>query len=399
MCLNSIKVEIEVKSKIETMKDTFSILFLTRKSRSNIDTRDSIHLRISVGSRRKEISIRRKVRPSDWVQEVGRVKGAGKEAYEINTYLDEIRHKLFAIHGKLVAKGKPITIKTIADKLFDTGKDEKMLLDLYQEHNDGILKLVGREYSMGRYYQHNRTLKHLREFIQKEYGQNDLPIKKVDLQFIQRFEHHLLVSEAGGRNTISKYVTNFKKIIRIAHAYNWIKKDPFFHWKASWKPTEREVLTESELKRLMEEKFQNKKLDRVRDIFLFCCFTGLSYVDVKKLSNNDIVKDIHGQKWIKTRRTKTNTGSSVPLLPVPLQIMEKYKQFNEESKEGKILPVMSNQKMNDYLRDINALCGIKRKVTFHLSRHTFATIVTIGQWGHWYSISGLIPKSKSSRTS
>ena len=136
-------------------------------------------------------------------------------------------------------------------------------------------------------------------------------------------------------------------------------------------------MTEHELNLLMEVKIPNTKLDRARDVFLFCCFTGLSYVDVKKLSNDDIVVDIHGQKWIKTTRTKTNTKSSVPLLPVPLHIMEKYQQFNEESKEGKILPVMSNQKLNDYLRDISELCGIKRKVTFHLSRHTFATTVTL----------------------
>lgn len=380
------------------MNDSFSFLLFIRKSRSKVDDRATMHLRVRVNSQRKEVSLQKKVRPSDWIQQAGRVKGAGQNAYELNTYLDEIKHKLYNIHGKLVAKGKTFTAQTIVDRLFATEKNERMLIALYQEHNEGIRELVGREYSIGRYYQHNRTMKHLKNFIHKEYGEDDLPIKKVDIQFIQRFEHHLLVSKAGGRNTVSKYVTNFKKIMRIAHAYGWIKKDPFFHWKASWKPTEREVLTEHELNLLMEVKIPNTKLDRARDVFLFCCFTGLSYVDVKKLSDDDIVMDIHGQKWIKTTRTKTNTKSSVPLLPVPLHIMEKYQQFNEESKEGKILPVMSNQKLNDYLRDISELCGIKRKVTFHLSRHTFATTVTLSNGVPIESVSKMLGHSNLKTT-
>jgi len=186
--------------------------------------------------------------------------------------------------------------------------------------------------------------------------------------------------------------------MRIAHAYGWIEKDPFFHWKASWKPTERKVLTDHELNLLMEGKFQNKKLDRTWDVFLFCCFTGLSYVDVKKLSNDDIVMDIHGQKWIRTRRTKTNTKTCVPLLPIPVQIMEKYQHFNEESKDGRILPVMSNQKLNEYLKDVTELCGINRKVTFHLSRHTFVTTVTLANGVPIESVSKMLGHSNLKTT-
>ncbi|MBW8244289.1 site-specific integrase [Muricauda oceani] len=359
------------------MKKSFSILFYIRKSRSNSDERATIHLRITVGAKRAEMSVQRKVNPNQWNPNAGKVKGSGQLAMETNRYLEEIRHKLFEIHGKLTTKGKPFSAETIRNEFSGKGKRQKMLLVLYQEHNDEILELVGKEYSMGRYYQHNRTKEHLRKFIQKEYDEQDIPMKKVDLAFIHRFEHHLKVTKAGGRNTITKYITNFKKIVRIAYAHNWINKDPFFHWKAKWKPTEREVLTEPELNALKEKEFKNKKLDRVRDIFLFCCFTGLSYADVKKLSSLDIVLDIRGQQWIKTQRKKTKTKSSVPLLPIPLQIMEKYGEFHARSKDNLILPVMSNQKLNEYLTDIAEQCGINKRITFHLSRHTFATTVTL----------------------
>ncbi|MDC6385817.1 site-specific integrase [Flagellimonas taeanensis] len=358
------------------MKESFAILFYTRKSRSNNDQRASIYLRITVGTKRAEISVQRKVNPNQWNQDAGKVKGSGQFAIDTNKHLDEIRHRLYDIHSKMISKGKTITANAIRDGFLGKGKSEKMLIALYREHNEQILELVGQEYSKGRYYQHNRTMKHLKKFLYKEYGLEDIPIKKVDLSFIQRFEHHLRVTKAGGRNTVTKYITNFKKIVRIAHAHNWINKDPFFHWKAQWKFTDREVLTESELNALLEKEFTNKKLERARDVFLFCCFTGLSYADVKKLTEDDIVMDIKGQHWIKTERKKTKTKSSVPLLPIPIAIMEKYAASHTQ-KTGYILPVVSNQKLNDYLKDIAEICGIKKKVTFHLSRHTFATTVTL----------------------
>jgi len=324
------------------MKKSFAILFYIRKSRSNNDQRASIYLRITVGTKRAEISIQRKVNTNQWNSDAGKVKGSSQFAIDTNKHLDEIRHRLYDIHSKMVAKGKTITANDIRNRFLGKGKREKMLIALYREHNEQILELVGQEYSMGRYYQHKRTMKHLKKFLYKEYGLEDISIKKVDLSFIQRFEHHLRVTKAGGRNTVTKYITNFKKIVRIAHAHNWINKDPFFHWKAQWKFTDREVLTESELNALLEKEFMNKKLERARDVFLFCCFTGLSYADVKKLTEDDIVMDIKGQYWIKTERKKTKTRSSVPLLPIPVAIMEKYSASHTQ-KTGYILPVVIRQ--------------------------------------------------------
>ena len=165
--------------------------------------------------------------------------------------------------------------------------------------------------------------------------------------------------------------------MRIAFANNWIKKDPFYHWKAVWKPVEREALNEHELRQLIDSKLGGDRLNQVKDIFIFCCFTGLSYSDVKKLSSNHIVFGMNGQKWIKTKRTKTKTKSSIPVLPMAEDILEKYASFCEQSKRALLLPVISNQKMNDYLKEIAGILKINKNLTFHLARHTFATTVTL----------------------
>lgn len=380
------------------MKDSFSILFFTRKRPGEVHLMASIYLRITVDSKRTEISVKRKVKPTDWNSAAGKVKGTRREALEINKHLDEIRHRVYTIHSKLIGKRKVFTALTIREKFLGKKKEERTLIALYQEHNQEILELVGKEYSKGRYYQHNRTLRHLAAFIEKEYHRKDIALKKVDLRFIKRFEHYLKTSNLGGQNTITKYVTNFKKIIRIALANNWIKKDPFYHWKATWKVVEREVLNERELTILMRKEFESKKLNLVKDIFLFCCFTGLSYADVKKLSIHHIVIDMKGQQWIKTKRKKTGGKSSIPILPTAANILKKYEYVPMNSDNGLLLPVISNQKLNDYLKEIAALCEIDKRITFHLSRHTFATTVTLANGVPIESVSKMLGHSSLKTT-
>ncbi len=176
---------------------------------------------------------------------------------------------------------------------------------------------------------------------------------------------------------LTKYVVNFKKIMRIAFANNWVNKDPFYHWKAQWKKVEREALTETELRTMIEREFSIKRLEQVRDIFVFCCFTGLAYVDVQKLSLNHVVLRMDGDRWIKINRSKTDSRSNIPLLPAAEEILEKYQAYSKISDTGLLLPVISNQKTNAFLKEIAILCKIEKNLTFHLARHTFATTVTL----------------------
>ena len=190
-------------------------------------------------------------------------------------------------------------------------------------------------------------------------------------------------------NTAIKYVDNFKKIVRIAYANDWIQKDPFLRWKARPKHVEREFLTEEEIERILEKRFHAERLTLVRDIFIFSCFTGLAYADVKKLSRDDINKGIDGELWINTDRTKTKSRANIPILPTAQHILNKY-AYHPAVQEGRVLPVLTNQKMNAYLKEIGDLCGINKNLTTHLARHTFATTVTLSNGVSIESVSKML---------
>ena len=364
-------------AKIDAMKDSFGVHFYVRNERADQNGKVPIFLRITVNGRRAELSVQRRVHPTHWHGGSGRVIGFEPQQQELNQFLEEIRAKVYKLQAKYVSKNKPYTAKTIRDRFLGKDQKHRSLLELYQEHNEEIKELVGREFSSGAYLRHLRTRKHLRNFINKKYQQEDAYLRDIDLRFITQFEHYLKVKKIGNQNTITKYIVNLKKIIRIAYANDWISKDPFFHWKAKWAPVEREALTERELQLLIDTELHPKRLEQVRDIFLFCCFTGLSYSDVKNLSDQHIVLGIDGKRWINTRRAKTDAKSIIPLLPTAENILSKYQGKQPNKAMGLLLPVISNQKLNTYLKEIAILCEITKKLTFHLSRHTFATTITL----------------------
>ncbi len=357
--------------------NSFSVLCYIRKSRLNQQGEANLFLRITVNYKRAEFSIQRKIRPEKWCSIKGRVKGSSLNSKALNHYLDELVSKAYKIHSKLVLKKKPFTAETIKHKMLNTERINKTLLQVYDEHNVQIEQLIGLEYSYGAYRRHIRTRDHLADFVQKEYKMKDIFLKEIDLKFINRFHHFLKTQKIGNQNTVTKYVVNFKKIMRIAVANNWVNQDPFYHWKAKWKKVERDILTELELRSLIEQEFDIPRLAQIRDIFVFSCFTGLAYVDVKKLSSNHIVLGLDGKRWIKIKRSKTDSRSVVPLLPTSEAILSNYKDHPLTKGNGLLLPVISNQKTNAFLKEIATICKIQKNLTFHLARHTFATTVTL----------------------
>lgn len=359
------------------VSDSFSIIFYPKSSNLDKSGKAPVFLHITVDGKRCELSIKRKIELQNWDSHKGKLKGTNPAAKQLNKFLEEIRSRLYKIQGKFVADGRPYSAEMVRNAF--QGKDikYKTLLTIYKEHNVEISELVGREFSSGAYQRHLRTARHLKAFIKKECNSEDINVKEVDLKFINRFEHYLKTLRTCGQNTVTKYVTNLKKIMRICYANDWIAKDPFYHWKAKWKKVERGILNERELKTLMQANLPSQRLDQVRDIFIFRCFTGLSYIDVQKLSNNHIVLGIDGGKWIKIKRSKTDTMSSISFLRIAEQITDKYSMGSKIDEDEQLLPVISNQKLNTYLKEIAKLCGIHKKLTFHLSRHTFATTVTL----------------------
>ncbi|WP_034893771.1 site-specific integrase [Gillisia sp. Hel_I_29] len=361
------------------MSNSFSILFYPKQRASDSAESAVLYTRITYIGKRSEFSTSRRVDIKYWDNRSGKARGNSDESRAIDRYLDSIKTKLYDIHDRLLRDNLPISPKIINDIYFGKGEEERMLMEIFQEHNDQMKKLIGKGYTKGTMQRYDACKNHIENYLQFSYKKKDILVKDVDHKFITGFDHYLKSQKDCAHNTSLKYIVNFKKIIRIAYANQWIDRDPFFHWKGTWKSSEREYLTDLELQKMAEAEFDISRLDLVRDIFLFCCYTGLAFADVKKLSENDIVIGMNGKKWIKTKRQKTNSLSSIPILDVPETILEKYSD-HPQVKMGKIvLPALTNQKSNAYLKEIADVCGIKKNLTTHLARHTFATTVTLSK--------------------
>lgn len=358
------------------MQTTFSIIFYPRGNDVDKNGNAPIYLRITVNGKRSELSIKKKIPISKWNSEAGKVRGTRQEVRELNRYMDTIKNKVNRIYDQLLEKETFVSADIIKNIYSGKSKKHKMILVLFQEHNDKVESLIGKDFAPGTAERYKTAKKHVSDYILQEYKVVDIPIKDVDHIFISGFEYYLKTTRKCGHNTAIKYVTNFKKIIRIAYANGWIEKDPFINWNSKLKIIDREFLTQEEIQLLHDKSFSMERLEQVKDVFLFSCFTGLAYADVKKLTPKDVVIGMDSERWIKTNRTKTKIKSNVPLLPIAISILNKY-LFNVKNQESRLLPVQSNQKTNAYLKEIADLCGIDKNLTFHLARHTFATTVTL----------------------
>ncbi|THD67638.1 site-specific integrase [Robertkochia marina] len=359
------------------MNQRVSFRYFIKPSKADINGLCNIYLRITIDGSRVEFSVNRKVDPARWIAKAGMVNLNNSSGQELNNYLSNIRSRLLQIHQQYINENRELTAKALRNTYFGKDDRKRMLLEVFKEHNDQVDSLIGKDFASGTAERYRTAKMHVENYIRKAYKKKDLLISKVDLKFINGFEYYLKTERNCGHNTAIKYITNFKKIIRIAIANEWIKKDPFINWNSKLKPVERDFLTEREISILLEKNFGIDRLEQVRDVFIFCCFTGLAYADVKKLNADDIKFDLDGTAWIKTRRTKTKTKSNIPLLSIPRGIISKYNRDQNKVSSAYLLPVPTNQKMNAYLKEIADLTGIRKNLSTHLARHTFATTVTL----------------------
>ncbi|MEO0640467.1 MAG: site-specific integrase, partial [Bacteroidota bacterium] len=234
------------------------------------------------------------------------------------------------------------------------------------------------------------TLKHLRSFLQHQYQREDYYLVDLRFAFINDFDHFLRTQKKIGNNTTVKYLSLFRKIIFLAIENEWLEKDPFSRYKGRVKTIDRDFLTKEELERIQQKEFPTARLSQVRDIFVFSCYTGLAYADVAKLTPEHIRRHVDGSFWIDVNRTKTDSKSLIPLLSQAKAIIDLYKNSPERKIKNQLLPVKSNQKMNAYLKEIADVCGIEKKLTFHIARHTFATTITLSNGVPIESVSSML---------
>jgi site-specific recombinase XerD len=359
------------------MSLSLSLLYYIKRSKADSLGKTNIYLRITLAGSRSEFSIHRKIGIREWSSRTQLALGNSAECQEINRHLGIIKNKIYLIQQNFERDNELYSASDLRNELLGRNKQHKMLLVLFQEHNDEVEALVGREFSAGTIERYKTCKKHINDYIRHKYKVNDIPVHKEDYKFITDLEYYLKTTKKNAHNTAVKYIANFKKIIRIALANDWISKDPFLNWKAKLKRVERELLNKEEIQMISNLEIRIPRLDYVRDIFIFSCFTGLAYIDCKHLMKGNLVLGADGEKWIRTTRKKTETRSNIPILPIAAKIIQKYENDPILKSKGLVLPVLSNQKMNAYIKEIADLCGIKKNLTFHLARHTFATTVTL----------------------
>ncbi|WP_430611593.1 site-specific integrase [Flavobacterium sp. JP2137] len=361
-------------------KNTFGIQFVLRLPKNKKDEMATVYARITVNGRRTEISLKNKVSINNWDEAKGRAKGKRQEIVKLNSHMEQVRSLIFDCYQELIQQNKPVSVDAVKAKYLGEDIEEAMtLLKMIEYHKQvAIGKLAPG--TMKNYY---TTENYLKKFVKHQYNKSDISLDELNYRFILDFENFLINYEsvdhhkALNNNGVMKHMERLRKIVNMAVMMDLLEKDPFSKYKLHFDKVERGHLTKEELKVLSKKNFKIERLQSVLDMFLFSCHTGLAYIDIFNLTQENIVKGIDGRDWLMTNRQKTNTTVRVPLLPEAVQLVKKYKDHPVAVAKGTLFPVVSNQRMNGYLKEIAEICGINKNFTFHLARHTFATTVTL----------------------
>ncbi len=355
---------------------TYTVLFYIKRTKELKNGTVPIYARITVNRQRAEFSLQKSIKADDWDHKRGCATGSSKSAREINTHLELVNADLLLTKREMDEKGKSISAFSLKNSYLGIETESRTILSVFREHNDKCKLLKNIDFAPGTVERYITCCKHVADFIKLKYKRDDLNLQEITPVFVKDFEYYLKTSCKCCHNTATKYLKNFKKIIRLARANEWMKSDPFANIKFHLDDVDMDYLNEQELNTLMEKTFKIERLQVVKDVYLFCCFTGLAFIDVKNLKPSDIeFRD--NRQWIKKRRQKTKNWCHIPLLPPAVRLLDKYKNHPACRKSGCLLPVPTNQKMNAYLKEIADLSGINKNLSTHTARHTFATTVTL----------------------
>lgn len=359
------------------MRNTFSILFYIKKQKENKLGECPIYARVTINATRCEFATHRSIEEEKWILKSGKLQGGGSDIKGINAHMLMLRNKYYDYYRDMEVRRMPINCESLKKLVAGDAEPTKTIMSVFAEHNEKVRTRIGMEFAQATYKRFETTMKHLGEFLYYRYKQKDMVVTEIDLKLLTEFEYYLKNVRKCNHNSALKYVKLFKKIVRVALAEGYILRDPFLNYKAKFQTVEREYLNQEELARLESQIFTTGRLDLVRDLFVFSCYTALSYIDLISLTKDQLEKDNKGRTWIHMFRTKTKVRTQLRLFPKAIEILDKYKDDPECARKGTLLPSMSNQKLNAYLKEIASLCGIKKHLTFHSARHTFATTVML----------------------
>ncbi len=378
---------------------TFSIHFWANFSRVK-DGQTLLYARITVNGKRATIGLKQRVAVAEWDIRKNRMRGTNQQARLINSYLDEVYSSLFSCYQSLKLTHKVITAQSIKRKYLGNAEDAKTLNDIINYHTEDMAGKL----KWGTQKNYFTTQKYISGFLLKYYKRTDIYLQELDYDFILKFEKFLKAHQPVapqkpmGNNTVMKHIERLRKLVNLSCKLGWIGQDPFINFAAKYIKNDREFLGLNELQQIESRDFDISRLELVKDLFVFSCYTGLSYIDVMQLTQDNLGQGIDGELWVSYRREKTSKPIRVPLLPKALEILEKYKGNKRSAIHCTLFPKISNQKLNTYLKEIADVCGIKKNLTFHMARHTFATTVTLSNGMPIETVSKLLGHSKIATT-
>lgn len=354
----------------------FNIRFYIRRDHVNKDGTAAIMVRVTVNGERAVFSSKLSVDPKLWDNEANRAMGTTRAVKELNRTLEDIRATIRQHYYELERYEALVTAEKVRNAFLGITVRTESILLLFKELLEEYKSLEGISKSKATVQKYTRCYKRVEQFLKTKYKLSDMPLVEIDHKFIVDFECYLRTVSKCNENTSAKFLQTFKMVIIRARNNGYIKGDPFSNYKIRLKRVDRGYLTEEELERLRNTPITSKRVAQVRDVFLFCCYTGLAYIDLKLLREDNIRTSFDGKQWIMTHRHKTDTVVNVPILDIPMELLARYKG---QCKNGYLLPILSNQKCNQYLKDVAKACKIDKNITFHMARHTFATTVTLSQ--------------------
>ena len=378
---------------------TFSILFWVYGKRA-VNNKANIYIRVTLNGKRVNISLKKKINISTWDEKLQRASGTDKDSRILNLYLNEIQSKVYRIYEDFKREEVPFTSQMVKAKFLGEDKTRFSFQELVDYHNEKMQHKLHKN-TMSQY---KTSQRYMLEFILKEYKLTDFPLSNLEYSFIIGFEDFLrsYIPKSGqseiGNNTAMKHIKRLRRMVTLAYRMKWIDRDPFVNFKMKIEKKERSFLTDIELLSIEDLFSSIERLMVVKDLFVFSCYTGISYVDIVQLSEDNIVMGIDGSPWIMAKRVKTGAPFKIPLLPKAAKLIDKYKDHYRTNNTSNLLPKLSNQKLNSYLKEIADLCGIKKNLTFHMARHTFATTVTLSNGVPIETVSKLLGHTKLSTT-
>lgn len=378
---------------------TFSILFWVYGKRA-VNNKANIYIRVTLNGKRVNISLKKKINIATWDEKLQRADGTDKDSRILNLYLNEVQSKVYRIYEDFKREEIPFTSQMVKAKFLGEDKTRHSFQNLVDYYNEKMQHKLHRN-TMGQY---KTSQRYMMEYILKEYKLTDIPLFNLEYGFIVGFEDFLrsYVPKSGqskiGNNTAMKHIKRLRKMVTLAYRMKWIERDPFVNFKMKIEKKERGFLTDFELLSIEDLSSSIERLMVVKDLFVFSCYTGISYVDIVQLNEDNIVMGIDGSPWIMAKRVKTGAPFKIPLLPKAAILIDKYKDHYRTNDTSSLLPKLSNQKLNSYLKEIADLCGIKKNLTFHMARHTFATTVTLSNGVPIETVSKLLGHTKLSTT-